>query len=309
MRNKPPIRSYACTALAIAALTFCLTSQADQFSITFGAPGQQTPSSTVVDNAEIFGIETFDNRPLGDHSFTTDFPTECKNCTQIMGTYSLGANIQAADVFGGAGGTGRFVTAFGTTSAPRGPNSYTLRLSTPPGVSRPGDNYFGLWISALDAGNFLTFEENGTPVGTFTPSDLIDALGVCRGLPGSGGSGTGNQRYCGNPNAPFSTSTAGSNSTSTSRGNRNEQYAFVNFVDETGTFNEVIVTQNSSLVGGGANYESDNQSVGFCLNPRACISGTPIHPVPEPGTWSLLLIGFAIAGVAWRRPKWPGVPA
>ena len=309
MTNKALIRSYTYTALAMA-LTFCLTSQADQFSITFGAPGQQTPSSTVVNNAEIFGIETFDTRPLGNHGFTTGFTTECKNCNQIIGTYSLGANIEAANVFGGAGGTGRFVTAFGTSTAQQGPNSYTLTLTTPPGINRPGDNYFGLWISALDAGNFLTFEENGTPVGTFTPSDLIDALGACRGLGGIGGSGIGNERYCGNPNPPFSTSTAGSNSTSTSRGNRNEQYAFVNFVDETGTFNEVIVTQNSSLAGsGGPNYESDNQSVGFCRNPRACITGTPIHPVPEPSTWSLFGIGFAIAGVACRRRKWPGVQA
>ena len=39
---------------------------------------------------------------------------------------------------------------------------------------------------------------------------------------------------------------------------------------------------------------------------------TQEHGVPEPGTWSLLVTGFAaIAGLAWwrRRPNWPGVPA
>ena len=32
-------------------------------------------------------------------------------------------------------------------------------------------------------------------------------------------------------------------------------------------------------------------------------------PAPEPGTWSLLVIGFVMAGIAWRRPKRPSVPA
>jgi len=52
---------------------------------------------------------------------------------------------------------------------------------------------------------------------------------------------------------------------------------------------------------------------GASLPPMVLLDGVSAteeeHGVPEPGTWSLLLIGFAIAGIAWRRPKWPGVPA
>jgi len=39
------------------------------------------------------------------------------------------------------------------------------------------------------------------------------------------------------------------------------------------------------------------------------VSASTEVPAPEPATWSLLLIGFAIVGLAWRRPKWFGVPA
>jgi len=52
---------------------------------------------------------------------------------------------------------------------------------------------------------------------------------------------------------------------------------------------------------------------GVSLPPMVLLDGVSAteeeHGVPEPGTWSLLLIGFAVAGVAWRRPKWRGVPA
>jgi hypothetical protein len=42
------------------------------------------------------------------------------------------------------------------------------------------------------------------------------------------------------------------------------------------------------------------------------VSATEVqqHVIPEPGTWLLLGLGFAaIAGVAYRRPQWLGVPA
>ena len=49
------------------------------------------------------------------------------------------------------------------------------------------------------------------------------------------------------------------------------------------------------------------------LPPIALLDGVSVKQVPvatpEPGTWSLLVLGFAIAVVASRRRKWPGVPA
>jgi hypothetical protein len=99
----------------------------------------------------------------------------------------------------------------------------------------PGVNYFGYWLSALDTGNQLAFLKGGTVVGTFTPADLIAALGPC----------SASNQYCGNPNPPF----LGDDS--------RQPYAYVNFVDTVGFFDEIDVTENPAI----GNYESDNHTV------------------------------------------------
>ena len=59
----------------------------------------------------------------------------------------------------------------------------SMPLGAPPAImlstsgAAPGVNYFGYRLSALDTGNQLAFLKGGTVVGTFTPADLIAALG------------------------------------------------------------------------------------------------------------------------------------
>jgi hypothetical protein len=66
--------------------------------------------------------------------------------------------------------------------------NYTLTL-TPHG-SVVGVNYFGLWVSALDAGSKLQiYNTAGTLLYTVTPATLIPAPGACPGT----------SAYCGNP--------------------------------------------------------------------------------------------------------------
>ena len=79
--------------------------KADTFSITYGAPTVQFPSSTIVSGATVLGTETFDTIPTGSSGFTTDYGTS----GAITGTYSVGADIVPADTFGGANGTGHYV--------------------------------------------------------------------------------------------------------------------------------------------------------------------------------------------------------
>ena len=226
--------------------------KADVFQTTFEAAGVQNANQTALcaangsGNCKI-GVESFDTR-TSNTSFTTDFGTG----GVINGTYTA-VQINAADQYGGAGGTGKYAVAFSGTP-------YQVSLTT---TLATGINYFGFWLSALDSGNQVSFYNGSTLVYTFTPTNLINALGSC----------SSSNAYCGNPTAAH----LGQNST--------QLYAFVNFFDTTGTFNSVHF-QESPANGG---YESDNQTVGFVTSE----SGTVVS-IAEPASFALL--AFAVAG-------------
>ncbi|MCS6986375.1 MAG: PEPxxWA-CTERM sorting domain-containing protein [Sphingomonadaceae bacterium] len=122
--------------------------------VTYEAPGVQHSTATF----DFMGVETFETRALGPgQTFTTDF-----GGSQITGTYR---NVQVipADLWGGAGGVGRYPVNFGT-------QKYELELTT----SRPeGVNYFGFWLSALDSRNLLEFWNGPNRFFTFTPADVL----------------------------------------------------------------------------------------------------------------------------------------
>ena len=231
-----------------------LPSRADSITITYGAAGVQTPSAVVLRYATTIGTETFDGRTSG--SFTTSFGTG----GAITGTYS-GASIASANLYGGAGGSGSYIQALANTSG------YTIALATS-GV--PGVNYFGYWLSALDAGNQLTFKRAGQVVGSYSTADLVAALGSC----------SASNPYCGNPTTRFKGQDGG------------EPFAFVNFVDLNGFFDEIDVYEKPAV----GNYESDNHTVAYCPTSAACVNGTAI-PEPMP----ILVIATALVTVALFR--------
>jgi hypothetical protein len=218
---------------------------ASTISVSYLAPGVQDPSA-ITPNYETF------NTPgsIVGGAFVTTF-----NGSGITGTYS-GDDYQApADQYNGAGGTGSYndVDTQGT---------YTLTLST-------GVNYFGYYLGALDAGNQLQLFDGNTLVYTFTPQDLINALGTC--------DGSGSNPYCGNPHSPYT-------------GDNNRQlYAYVNFYDSGATFDKIVFTETIPDAG----YESDNHAVAILTTPPG---GTPLNPVPEPS--SLVLLGTGVLGIA-----------
>ena len=226
--------------------------KADVFQTSFEAPGVQNANQAALCAAIgpgtcTIGVESFDTR-TSNTSFTTAFGTG----GIINGTYT-GMQINVADQYGGAGGTGKYPVAFSGTP-------YQVSLTT---TLATGINYFGFWLSALDLGNQVSFYNGSTLVYTFTPTNLINALGSC----------SNSNAYCGNPNVGH----LGQNS--------GQLYAFVNFFDTTGTFNSVHF-QESPAAGG---YESDNQTVGFVT----AQSGTVVS-VAEPASFALL--AFAVAG-------------
>ena len=251
-------------AAACAALLVAPAAQAAFFvSLESGVPGAQdtTAGFTAV------GVERFDGRSLGGgQSFVTDF-----GGSAFIGSYSS-VQVIDADQYGGAGGNGRYAVTFGNPG-------YSLDLST----SLPGGvTYFGFWLSALDAGNTVSFFQGGNLLFAFNAND---ARNFINSLPNAA------SYYC-NPTTAFAGQNCG------------EPYAFLNFYARASTrFTRVEFNQ---VTGGG--YESDNHTVGRWNR----ISGTVIpiagSSVPEPAAWAMLLAGFGLVG-ALNRSRRRQVPA
>ena len=231
---------------AVAVTGAASVARADVFYLNYEAAGVEQTSATFT----TVGVETFDDRTTGD-GFTTDFGTG----GAISATYSR-VQINAADQYGGAGGTGKYAVAFQNTP-------YSVHFTSNPTLLPHGVNYFGYWLSALDAGNHVAFYKDNVEVGSLSPGDVLARL-------------SGNRAYFGNPNRGFSGRDSG------------EPFAFINFYDTTGNFDEVRFTQTTS--GGG--YESDNHTVGYY---------TATGGAPEPATWALFVAGFGLVGAGLRR--------
>jgi len=259
----PDAKQHNLLRTAILGLILAVPSVADQFAVTYENPGVQSVSSTTLCTGTTictFGTETFDTWN-GSKPLTTDFGTG----GFITGTYSGNIVKTAANEYGGAGGTGYFADVSNHLS-------YTLDLTANGTSSAPGVNYFGLWFSALDAGNLLQFYEDGTLLYSFTPSKFISLVGACP-------SGS----FCGNPNSDYSGK------------DTSEQFAFLNFYDTSGYFDQIVFTETTS-----AGFESDNHTVGY-LNPPDPSSGTFLQDnAPEPGSAYLVLGGVGLMFVAAR---------
>ncbi len=177
------------------------------------------------------GVETFNNLPTQTYpqSIATDFGTSGAGST-INGTYTAGSSkgiqINSADQYGGAGGNSNYIVAFENT-----PYSLTLTSDISGGV-----NYFGFWLSALDAGNFVTFYgAGGQKLFTFNPQDVINTV-----------NNTANPSlYYGNPNSAFKGQDGG------------EPFIFVNFFDTTGSFSKISFSEQNS--GGGYEFRQSNR--------------------------------------------------
>ncbi len=248
-------------ALAVCVLTLSASVlYADDIVVSYAPAGVQAPNATTLcgsDSQCWLGEQTFATSSVPAAGLFPTLTSVGGLTGAISGSYSGGLVMYSADQYGGAGGAGYYPELFASGG------SYTLNLTTSGNL--PGVNYFGMWFSALDAGNQLQFYENNTLLMTFTPAEFQSLVGAC---PSS------SNAFCGNPNANFKGDDSG------------EQFAFLNFFDQNGYFNKIVFTET-----GGGGFESDNHTVGY-LNPPTP-SGTIISgETPEPGSFVLLLSGM-----------------
>lgn len=248
------------------------TLHADTIVATFDAAGVQSATDSALCGTSThcwIGEETF-NAWNGTVPFTTTYststpPDDVGGVTGgISGTYT-GTGLTESNnyMYGGAGGTGYYPTVTGS--------SYTLTLTSTlkVGGQTEGVNYFGMWLSALDADNELQFYDGTTLVYTFTAEQLIATMGAC---PSS------TNAFCGNPN---------------NQEDASEQFAFVNFYDESGFFTKIVFSEADA-----SGFESDNHTVGY-LSSLVPIGTTFYTPEPD----SLALLSLGTLALIWLRRR------
>ena len=187
--------------------------------MTVEAPGAQ--SSTVA------GVttETFNSFSTGQYS----------SLQTAVGTLSTSGSltIVAPDIYGGAGGTENYF-ALGAQSGSADPVTLTFRGP---------QSYFGLWWSAADANNTVTFYSGSSALMTFSEASAFSIA-----TPGGA--------YYGNSN---------------NGGDTGEPSAYLNFNGTNGTAFTSVVFSNNGTTGTG--FEAGNFSIGGVAGPSSLVLG------------------------------------
>lgn len=263
------------------------------YDVTFSDPGVRYVDSTALcagTTACYYGTEAFTDTGtapggaftattgttafVGGFNYTYGAGGQYSNTSAFSGTYSSAGFpdkwiLQPQNEYGGTGGNA-YPELFGPGGDQQ--SEYELTVNAPTDPSIPGANYFGIWISALDAYNdLLVTDSNGDTI-KFDSAILLAALGSCDHP----------NPYCGNPTTSFNGQDSG------------ELFAFVNVFDTTGYITDVLFFD-----GGGTGFESSNDTLGYI---------NPVKPfghalVPEPGSLAVLVGAIASAGLLWRRRR------
>lgn len=280
----------ASVAITLGAVT---VAHGSPFSTTYLGAGVQSPNfPTACTSGQscFYGTETFSGWNGG--TFNSTFKTGINNFdanNYINATYTANSDpnwsSSPANQYGGSGGVSNYPELFGNT----GPgDAYAIKLTH--SASIPGVNYFGLWITALDPSNDLQFYSNGTLLYSFNSTDLQSALGSC----------STSNAYCGNPTTPFKGQNAG------------EQYAYVNFFDTVGYFDQVVLYNTSS-----SGFELSNHSVAFVNQiattgttftapdrpPSAAFTAKVATLIPEPASVMLVFTALVVLLFRYQRRR------
>jgi hypothetical protein len=169
-----------------------------------------------------------------------------------------GISRNAADQFGGAGGTGNYL-------ALSSGNQLTITLI--------GDRkYVGFWWSAGNAGNTIEFyDDTNTLLAQFTTNSLTTLLGGGGNITATNGNPYAKADYFGNPNPPAGRNTA-------------QPYGYINLLLQGASVNfRTIIVRHS----GGGGFELDNLAV----TDTATVPGTWVDVGTVPVTLPVGAIG------------------
>jgi hypothetical protein len=154
-------------------------------------------------------------------------------------------------------------------------------------LNGPAD-YFGLWLSAADANNGVSFYSGNYLIARFSTQMLITLLnGGTGNVTALSGAQYTTSSYFGNPNFPGQ--------------NTGESYAFVDFVANGFTFDKVVFDNNGTTSTG---FESDNHSILATtpiISTDHVLVGNLTEDVPEPAAALLLAGGLMLIAAARRR--------
>jgi hypothetical protein len=179
-------------------------------------------------------VETFDELNAGFISKPVAFAgnTALGNYDHLL--------VLSANAFGGAAGKGTYMSV--NIGRNKGSSPTTLTLATP-------QRYFGLWWSAGDPNNLLSFYSGSTLLETFRTSDVVNFINAQ----------PNKNAYYGNPN---------------NGQNKREPYAFLNFYADLSnpslTFDRIVFS-NVGTTG----FEQDNHTLATVYTD---ISGMDIDP-------------------------------
>lgn len=205
--------------------------------------------------------------------------------TGAVGTYQLSSTsalrVQDSDQYGGAGNT-RYA-AFGAQTGTSG--AITLNLSNPA-------TFFGLWWSAIDANNGISFYSGNHFLMRFTGADLISLFSASPTLTAQNGALYQSSAYSGKPGTNPPQNTA-------------EYYAYTMFRVSGLAFTRVVFDNSGSAASG---FEMDNLQIrtgNFTIpGTTVLLRSYEVQAVPEPSFWIP-----AAAALLWlarlRRRKTP----
>ncbi|QLE43592.1 hypothetical protein FD723_26205 [Nostoc sp. C052] len=253
------IKSAIASGVVLSLATITRPAMAASFAVSIENAGVQNAQLSNLVNAH---VDTFDAEKTGYSA--TKF--QWQDGTTTIGSYDNGL-INNANQYGGAGGSGKYFDVDTNNGSKQ--TVSTLSLTTP-------QSYFGLWWSAGDASNVLTFLSQGKVVYSMTTADVVNYIAKL----------SNKSSYYGNPNSQFKGQDSG------------EPFAFINFYDVGGTFDQVQFTNV-----GGTGFESDNHTVATSY--KSITGNIVTQAVPESSSvLGVFTIGFVgAASVMTRRVK------